>query len=574
MATRPFKYLVLLAFALLIVAISSFWFSGPSFKEGDVVLKLEGPTQVSAGDEVTYKLKYSNETRSTLHGLDIVFFYPEGSTVVGDNGIEEDSVRDFKVEELAPGESGEKEFQAFLIGERGNIKIAKATLTFKAGSITSSFEKTATLSTAIVSTPISLTLVAPPSVISGGGIQYILDYRNESSEDVSDLIFEMDYPDGFHPQNFEPQPATGNNSWLVKSLKKGAGGRISITGVLNGNEGESQVAMAKLKLKIDGKYIDQQKASATTVISNPVLGLDITVNKSLDYSASLGDRLSYVVKYTNNSNITFSGMNLVVKLEGDMFDISNLDTRGGLFDDAAKTITWDTSTVPEFSSLAPNATGQVNFFVTVRSSFPSAVSGSSQDRFIKATATFGTPNVPTGIDSNEVSVSSSLITRVGTQPTFNQSAYYNDPSFGSFGPLPPRAGQETAFTIHWQLTNPGNDSDSVKIVAKLAPNIQWTNLVKAENGQSAVPTFNPNSNEVTWDLGKLPYGTGITSPKYEVSFQLKAKPSSTQVGNLIPLLENSRLTGMDSFTKQSLIINKNGITSDNLIDRPREGTVN
>ena len=57
MTTRVLKYLVLLAFLLLIVAISSFWFSGPSFREGDVILEIDGPTQAVSGEEVVYKLK-------------------------------------------------------------------------------------------------------------------------------------------------------------------------------------------------------------------------------------------------------------------------------------------------------------------------------------------------------------------------------------------------------------------------------------------------------------------------------------------------------------------------------------
>src|SRR3989344_5792717 len=103
MTNRVLKYLVLLAFGLLIVAISSFWFSGTSFKESDVVLELEGPTQVSSGEEVIYKLKYENKTRSTLHDLNFVFFYPEGSKVLTEGGIKEDHIEDFKIEELSPG---------------------------------------------------------------------------------------------------------------------------------------------------------------------------------------------------------------------------------------------------------------------------------------------------------------------------------------------------------------------------------------------------------------------------------------------------------------------------------------
>ncbi len=566
------KYLVLLAFLLLIVAISSFWVSGPSFRDKDVVFTIDGPTQVPAGEEVVYTVKYSNNTRSTLHDVELVFLYPEGSTVVSDGKLDEDHVEDIKIGELAAGDSGEKEFSAFLVGERGNVKVAKATLTFKAGSLTSLFEKNISFSTTIVSTPIALTLSAPPSTISGATVQYTLDYRNESEQDASDLILEFDYPDGFNPANFEPDPTTGNNSWLVKSLKKGAGGRISITGILTGREGESKIVSARLKRKVGGEYVDYQKASAVTVISNPVLGLEILVNNSTDYSASPGDRLAYTVKYANNSNIVLSGMNLVVKFEGDMYDLSNLDTRGGFFDDATRTITWNSSSIPEFGNFFPNTKGQINFYVTVRSTFPSGISGSTRDKLLKLSAKFSTPNVPTGFEGDELAVTSSLVTKIGTQPNISQSAYYNDPDFGSFGPLPPRVGEETAFTIHWQLTNPGNDVDNVKVVGKLPSGVMWNNLVKATDGLP-IPTFNPNTYEVTWNLGRLPYGTGITADKYEASFQIKIKPSSLQKGNTMPIIDSVQFTGIDSFTKQNIIINKNGLTSDNLVDRPKEGTV-
>lgn len=572
MTTRVLKYLILLAFGLLIVAISSFWFSGPSFRERDVVVELDGPTQISSGEEVTYKLKYENNTRSTLHDLDFVFFYPEGSTVVTDDRIEEEYIEDFKIDELAPGEKGEREFRAFLMGEKGSIRTAKITMSFKSGNLSSTFEKNITLSTTIVSTPIALTLVAPPGTVSDSSVQYILDYRNESGEDVSDLLLEFDYPDGFSRRDSEPVPTGGNNTWLIKSLKKNGGGRIVVNGILKGQEGESKVVSVRLKRKIGGDYTDYQKVSAATMISNPVLGLDVTVNDFTDYSASLGDRLNYTLRYSNNSNINFSGMNLVVKLEGDMLDLSRLDTRGGLFDDASRTITWNSSTVPDFSNFAPNASGRINFGIVIKSSFPSAVPGASSDRFVKVTAKFGTQNVPINFEGEEISVSDSIVTRIGTQPTFNQSVYYNDPNFGSSGPLPPRVGEETMFTVSWQLTNPGNDTDNVKIVGKLSPGVVWADAATASNGLSA-PTYNPNTGEVIWSLAKLPYGTGSFSAKYEGSFRVKIKPSSTQRGSALPLIDSAQFTGTDNFTKQGIIINKGGLTTDNLADRPKEGTV-
>ena len=569
MTTRVLKYFILIACGLLIVAVSSFWFGGASFRDKDVVLELDGPSQASSGDEVVYKLKYENTTRSSLSDLSFVFFYPEGSTVITDNGTSDDYSEEFSVESLASGEKGEKELRVFLMGEKGNIKIAKAVFSFKAGNLKSTFEKTATLSTTIVSTPISLILSAPPSAVSGQSITYVLDYRNQSDEDATDLILEVDYPDGFIPKEYNPQPK--NNNWEVKLLKKGNGGRITIAGTLSGQEGESKVISATLKRKVGGNYVDYQKASTATVISNPILGIEVLVNGVSDYSSSPGDRLAYTIKYSNNSNLNLSGMNLAVKLEGDMFDFSVFDTRGGFFDDTTKTITWNSTTVPDFSNFEPNKKGQVGFNIVLKSFFPSSASEVASNQFVKVSSKFITPNIPTGFSSDDISVSGSLTTRIGTQPSLNQSAYYNDPDFGSSGPLPPKVGEDTYYTIHWQLTNPGNAVSSAKVTGKLPQGVEWADTVKSSSG--IAPIFNINSSEVVWNFGTLPYGTGIATPKYEASFKIKIRPVSNQRSNTLRLIENTQLTGKDSFTNQEIIINDGNLDSGTLVDRPREGIV-
>lgn len=572
MNSKILKYLILLAFILFIGAISSFWLSGPSFREKDVVFEIEGPTQVGSGEEVIYKLKYSNKTRSTLHNLSLAFFYPEGSAVLVNGRILEDHSEDFTIDELAVGEKGEREFSAFLIGEKGSVRVAKANLSFKAGTLSSTFEKDISLSTTIVSAPITLTLVAPPNAVSGASIQYILDYRNTSDEDASDLILELDYPDGFIPRDFEPEPDSRKNTWNIKSLKKGNGNRIIVGGVLNGKEGENKVVSVKLKRKISGEYVDYQKSSAVTVISNPVLGLEVLVNNSNDYAAILGDRLNYTIKYSNNTNINFFGMNLSVKLEGDTFDFSTLDTRGGFYDDSIRTITWNPSVMADFQNFTPNIKGQINFSIALKSAFPSIIPGASQDRFVKVSVKFRTQQVPDDFGEDEVYVLSNLVTKISTQPTVNQLIYYNDPSLGSSGPLPMKVGEETLFTVHWQLTNSGNEMKDIKIISTLLPGIEWEGTATANNDLPA-PTFNVNLGKVSWALSKLPYGTGTVVDKYEGIFRIKVKPSSQQAGNKVELLGNLQFTGTDNFTNQNLVINKGVVSSDSLVDRPREGSV-
>ena len=80
------------------------------------------------------------------------------------------------------------------------------------------------------------------------------------------------------------------------------------------------------------------------------------------------DDLNYVIKYSNNSNYNLVGVNLTIKLEGEMYDISSLDTKGGYYDNSNNTITWNASTVSDFANLAPNKKGQVSFRIKLKNS--------------------------------------------------------------------------------------------------------------------------------------------------------------------------------------------------------------
>jgi len=510
---RLLKWLVLLALLLAIVSFLSFWFGSPSFSESGVKLEIEGPTQVSVGDEVVYKLKYSNTTKLDLNNMIFKFTYPEDSVVLKNGVVATNLSETFTVEQLSPGQETIKEFKAFLLGDRGNIKTAKAEISYKAGDLRTPFEKNASLSTTIIGLPISLTLSAPPNSVPGQMVNYVLDYRNESGDDIVDLRFEFDYPDGFSVQKTTPTPNTGNYVWTVPVLKNSKGGRISITGTLNGKEGETKNVSVVLKRKIGDQYVNYEKAETSSTIANPLLGTEISVNNSSDYSAFPGDDLNYEINYSNNSNYNLIGMNLTVKLEGEMYDISGLDTKGGYYDGSNGTILWNAGTVSDFSNLAPNKNGQVSFRIKLKNSIPSGSSG-SKNLFVRASARLSTPNVPSSVGGDEIFSDTSLVTKISAQPTLKQLVYYNDSAFGSSGPLPPEVGKETSFTIHWQVINPGNDINGVKISGILPTGVNWKSLVSVGSGQPE-PIFNKNTSEVVWNLGVLPQGVGVIGPKYE-----------------------------------------------------------
>ena len=65
----------------------------------------------------------------------------------------------------------------------------------------------------------------------------------------------------------------------------------------------------------------------------------------------------------------------------------------------------------------------------------------------------------------------------------------------------------------------------------------------------------------------------MTGAKYEASFQITIKPAINQKGSSILLIRDSKLSGVDTFTKQNIIVPVRDISTNELVDRPNEGIV-
>jgi uncharacterized repeat protein (TIGR01451 family) len=572
MSRRVFKWLIVLAAGLGVTSVLLFYFGSSSFTESKVLLTLEGPTQSSVGDEVVYKVHYENKTKTALHHVKLAFTYPDTSVIVQDGKIINNpgNVQGIDQEDLAPGASRDQEFHSFLVGDKGNIKLARVKLSFDAGNIKTPFEKNAQLSTTISEVPIALTFVGPPTSVSGQAVTYLLDYRNQSSEDISGLQLVVAYPDGFTPGKISPIPSSGNATWNLSTLKKGAGARITIQGTLSGREGDSKQVTASLKRNIDDTLVDYEKTNVTTVISSPLLSVDTSVNGSSDYISHAGDTLQYSIRYSNTSNVTLTGLVLTAKLEGSMYDVATIDTKGGYYDASARTISWNSTVIPAFNSLQPRANGTANFSIKLKSSISG---GGSNSLFTHATITLLTENVPDTIDANSIVVTDDVVTKITSQPTFRQTMYYNDSAFGSAGVMPPQAGKDTTYTIHWQIVNPGSALNNAKITATVPQGVTWKNVISVGNGQPQ-PTYNKNTSQISWPIGTLPSGVGVDgSLPYELAFQVTVRPSPTQVGQPASVLTSPALSGVDSSTKQNIIVNAQDLTTNSTVDQPNQGTV-
>jgi hypothetical protein len=91
----------------------------------------------------------------------------------------------------------------------------------------------------------------------------------------------------------------------------------------------------------------------------------------------------------------------------------------------------------------------------------------------------------------------------GTEVTLTSRALFSTGPFTNTGTLPPKAEEETTYTVLFTTGNTQNDIENARVTAVLGPNVSWVSA----SGEDI--SYNPSNNTVTWNLGTLASGASV-----------------------------------------------------------------
>jgi hypothetical protein len=127
---------------------------------------------------------------------------------------------------------------------------------------------------------------------------------------------------------------------------------------------------------------------------------------------------------------------------------------------------------------------------------------------------------------------------------FNASsvAYYTSPQGDQLGigPIPPLVGIPTNYWIFWEVKNSGNFKDLV--FSGYLP--QGVELNVGRSLLAGNFNYNSSSRQIVWKVTEL----ADQNDSYRLGFEVKVVPTETQVGQILPLLINTRYYIVDSLT--------------------------
>ena len=530
MKTKKLKF-ILLIFLLFGASFYWTWKRNVYSKE---VLKLEilGPSEVVIGKEAEFVVKYKNNGKFRLEEPELIFEPPEGA-------LEEERVAKRKIfgkeklgEAIYPGEENALTFKLKLLGREGEIKTLRAHFSFRPKNLKARYTVATSFSTQIKSVPLTFEFDLPSKIDIGKIFTFRIDYFSNVDSPLTNLRIWVDYPPSFEFFSSLPR-SIEKNEWEIPLLNKTEGGRIEIQGKMGGEIGKVEIFKAKLGMILENQFVVLKEIEKGVEIVKPSIFLRQEINGNPQYVAAPGEWLHYTIYFKNIGDEEMKNLFLIAKLEGEAFDFQTIKSDLGEAKPGDDSVIFDWRRVPKLQYLAPADEGKVDFWIKLKDDLG---------------------NVKNPILKNKVFIlqmKEEFITKISSKIEVSQKGFYFDEVFGNSGPIPPRVGETTTYTILWQVKNYYSDIKDVKVRAKLPEYVSLTGKIFPEEMASRF-SFDPNSREIVWSLGDLNRGVGISTPPPTIAFQIALLATESQKGQTPEIIGEVKAFGEDTWTGKIL----------------------
>ena len=534
-----------LAFFFVSLGIALFIFFGGinMISSNNVDVKIIAPSSVSSGEELLVTLSFVNGNRADLEDVTLFIDYPIGSQAVGAGGknLTHESI---PLGTITKGSIKDYTTRSLLFGEKDAIKTIIFRLEYKVKGSNAVFSKEKNYTVVIGSSPVLLNVDYPKELTSGKEMTLTVDVTSNSSVVIKNSLVKVEYPYGFTYKSSNMSPVRDNSIWNVGDLKNGDKKTLIIKGILVGQDLEDRSFRVSVGNREEGTVSDLDTTLAATVLTVGIRKsfFDLVVVTDSGGAPSVQRSIPISIKWQNTLPDKVVNNNVEVTLGGNALDRSSVSvSNGGFYKSVDNTIVWDKNNNAELLSILPGAGGQVYFSVTSLNQ--------SQIRSVR------NPHIDigivmmgdrSGIDVVPISSTKDITIKIPSTLTLSGKNFRNTGPFSNSGPVPPKADQETTYTITWTLTNTTSDLKDTVVKTSLPNGVAW----KGETSPTGERiSYDPDSNTVSWNAGNISFGAGFTNSPREVSFKVGITPSVTQVGSNPILTTEALVTANDTYAE-------------------------
>jgi hypothetical protein len=566
MKTSRFKnfFIFSIVFFILTLGYAAYVFfaGGNTVSNNNIDISVLGNNFTAGGEELPLIVGIVNRNNTALDLVDLVLEYPKGSATDLSSDTEHYRV---SLGTIPAGAVRNENVKLVLFGEQGSVRPIKISIEYRVAGSNAIFVKEKPYEITISSTPINLSVDAPLTISPNQDITLNIKATLNATKAASKILVKVDYPFGFTFVKSTPDPSFNNNVWDLGDIAPGAEHGISITGkmvdVFDGEEKTFNVSSG-LQSSTDKSIISVvfNTIKSIVAIKKPFIEAGIFINgvSQREYTIDAKTPVNVEIHYVNNLDTRVDDLQIKAKISGNAFNRKTIMAQQGFYDSANDTITWDQSSQGQLREVNPGDSGTVMFSISPLSLF-SVSGGILTDPSFSVEVGISGKQAVEGSAVNELNNSTSAVIRILSDVGLSAKALYYSGPFTNTGPIPPKVGQSTTYTIVWNISNTANNISRAKVSSTLP---SWVSFMGVVSPKTENLTFNASTREVIWNIDRVPKGTGITGSARSVAFQVSLKPSLSQVNFIPTLISEAVLTGHDDFANVDITIKKPSLNAE------------
>ncbi len=549
-----FKYFFVGAVVFFIIAIlvaGYISFSGGNIISSDnISVTVLGQTSAAAGEPISLDINVANRNAVDLQLVDLVIQYPQGTKTA--DGNNQDLPRDrISLGSISAGQTVRKTIQAILYGQQGDSENIGISVEYRLAGSNAVYHADKTYQLAISSSPVSLVIDSLKEINSGQELVLTATLNSNSTNIIKGLLLKTDFPPGFQYESATPTPSFGNNTWTIGDLEPNGTREFKITGKVSGQDNDQRVFRFSTGTEgVGGSGVIGTAFIETTqavVIHKPFLGTALTLDGSSDdpYVTLQHHTINGEIKWSNNLTDSLQDIVIDAAITSPYLNQFSVSAdNGGFYNSNTNTVEWNSEQNDSLLSVSPGQAGKVSLMFAsndLSGQLGSSVKNPTINISISVKGRrFNENNVPediTGTLSRTIKLSANL--SLDAETSHDQSVFQNT------GPVPPKIGSATSYTITWKASDNLNDVKNAYVTATLPNYVDWLRQVSPSDSPL---TYNPVTRQLRWDIGSLPSGTGYGSSPKQVSFMVSITPSASQITKAPDLVSDITLFGGDTFT--------------------------
>lgn len=561
-----FKKLLLFSIVVFLIALGAgayILFNGSNIISTDNIdISISAPISVAGGEPVSFDIQVSNKNKIKLEAVDVSIDFPAGTVDAIETTKELKNFRE-AMDDIEPGGIAKKTVKAVIYGEENSKKDIKVTVEYRVKGSSSAFQKEKSVNLLISSSPLNLSISSFKEVNSGQEFEFSVTMNSNSKETIKNVMMKAVYPFGFTFISSDVKPFADTTLWKFGDIPPNGKKTIKIKGKLEGQDDETRVfrfitgaQSTKNEKAIGTEYIS---SSQDISIKKPFVTIGLSLDGDsdlLEYIASFNKSIRVDVDYSNNLPIAILDGEISVKLSGSSYDKTSVVPEDGLYRSENNEITWNSITNPELKNIPAGGSGKVTFNITPRNLSNSLKLITNPDLSMSVSVKgnrISEVNVPETLVS-----SAKRLIKISSDPSISGQIVRSSGPFSNTGPIPPKAEQSTTYTVIWTVDNTSNSISNTEVKSSLPSYVKW---LGKKNPSSENITYNPVDGKISWIIGNMDAYTLNNSHRREVAFQIELTPSLSQVGRILDITGQSKLTAQDDFTNEALDSTLNGLNT-------------